>query len=183
MADFFWTNAKADPKRAFRFYIEVGNAGSATELPVWTIKTATKPKASVSSIEHSFLNHTFKYPGRVTWDNITLTLVDPISPQVAQRALNMLRGSGYQYPTEDAQLQAGRGKTISKQQAVSTIGRCFIVQTDANGKRIEQWSLNNPWIVSIDWGGTLDYTSDELTEISIELAYDWAELETYTATA
>ena len=177
MADLFWSDAKQSPKRQFQFYVETG-LGS-TEIPVWSIKTATIPKSNISSIEHSFLNHTFKFPGRVTWDNVTLTMVDPIDPQVAQRVLNMLRQSGYQYPTEDPQLQTGQGQSISKGKAVGAISKCFIVQTDSNGNQISKWILNNPWIVSADFGGTLDYSSDELMEVTIELAYDWAELVTY----
>ncbi len=36
--------------------------------------------------------------------------------------------------------------------------------------------MTNPWIVSIDFGGSLDYAAEEMNEISVEMAYDWAEL-------
>jgi hypothetical protein len=77
----FWSNVNTDPKRRFRFILQAGN------IPVWTVKTAEKPRVTVGTVEHQFLNHTFKYPGRVTWDNITMTLVDPVdlgmtTPQV-----------------------------------------------------------------------------------------------------
>ena len=168
-----WTSAKTAPKRLFQFYVSFGAA--ATKIPVWTIKTATKPKANVSAIEHSFLNHTFKYPGRVTWDNITLTLVDPIDEQTSVTVLNALTESGYQNPAADAGSMHGEGKTISKAKAVAAISDVLLVQTDSEGKVKEKWKLVNPWIVSADFGGTLDYTSDELNEITIELAFDWAE--------
>ena len=32
--------------------------------------------------------------------------------------------------------------------------------------------------MSIDFGGNLDYTADEMNEISVEIAYDWAEVAT-----
>ena len=30
--------------------------------------------------------------------------------------------------------------------------------------------------MSIDFGGALDYTSDDMNEIAVEIAYDWAEM-------
>ena len=88
-ADLFWSNVNTDPKRRFRFTVGIGN------IPIWTVKTAAKPRASVNVVEHSFINHTFKYPGRVTWENISMTLVDPISPDLARTFLDKLRGAGW----------------------------------------------------------------------------------------
>jgi len=165
-AELFWSNVNADPKRQFRFTLNIGN------IPVWTVKTATKPKSNVSIVEHSFINHTFKYPGRVTWDNITVTLVDPVDPDLAMSMLNALRDSGYDYPTDSNT----RG-SISKAQSVRDgLGSITLRQIDGDGRPVEEWFLKNPWIVSIDYGGTLDYTSDAMNEITLEIAYDWAEL-------
>jgi hypothetical protein len=40
-------------------------------------KTAEKPSFALGEATHSFLNHTFKFPGRVTWNDVTITMVDP----------------------------------------------------------------------------------------------------------
>ena len=166
MADLFWSNVNTDPKRRFRFTLNIGN------IPVWTIKTATKPKVNVGVVEHQFLNHTFKYPGRVTWDNITVTLVDPVDPDLAWSFLQKLRRSGYDYPTSQ-----NVRSTISKKDSVEQgLGGIVIAQVDADGGPIESWFLQNPWIVSIDFGGNLDYAAEEMNEITLELAYDWAEI-------
>ena len=61
---------------------------------------------------------------------------------------------------------------------VQGIGGVSIAQIDAEGKEIEKWKLTNPFIVNIDFGGNLDYAADEMNEISVEIAYDWAELVT-----
>ena len=166
MADLFWSNVNTDPKRRFRFTLNIGN------IPVWTIKTATKPKVNVGVVEHQFLNHTFKYPGRVTWDNITVTLVDPVDPDLAWSFLQKLRRSGYDYPTSQ-----NVRNTISKKDSVEQgLGGIVIAQVDADGAPLESWFLQNPWIVSIDFGGNLDYAAEEMNEITLELAYDWAEI-------
>ena len=125
------------------------------------------------------MDHTFKYPGRVTWDNITLTLIDPVDPDLAYEFLQRLGVSGYRYPTT----QQGAKSSLSKKKASEAIGRIQIQQLDDEGDPIETWTLINPFMVSIDFGGQLDYTSDEMNEISLELAFDWAELRTKGRTA
>jgi len=164
-AELFWSNVKSDPKRRFRFTLGIGN------IPVWTVKTATKPKANVSVVEHQFINHTFKYPGRVTWDNISVTLVDPVTPDLAKAFIEKLKGSGYEYP-----INGNVRGSMSKEKAVGSLGSIRISQIDANGDPIEEWDLQAPFLTSIDFGGNLDYTADEMNEITLEIAYDWARL-------
>ena len=167
MSGLFWSNVNTDPKRRFRFILQAGN------IPVWTVKTASKPRVSIGTVEHQFLNHTFKYPGRVTWDNITMTLVDPVDPDLSFTFLQKLRRSGYDYPTSP-----NVRSTINKADATGPqgIAGVSIAQIDADGNEIEKWKLTNPFIVSIDFGGGLDYSAEEMNEISVEMAYDWAEL-------
>ena len=164
-AELFWSNVNTDPKRRFRFTVGIG------DIPIWTIKTAAKPQAAVSIVEHQFINHTFKYPGRVTWENIQMTLVDPVNPDLAQTFLNKLRKSGYEYPKT-----SNVRESMSKAKAVGALGSIRISQIDDKGTPIESWDLTNPFLTSIDFGGNLDYTADEMNEITIEVAYDWAEL-------
>jgi hypothetical protein len=51
----------------------------------------------------------------------------------------------------------------------------IITKIDAGGVKIEEWELINPFIKSIKYGD-LDYSSDELLEITITVAYDSATL-------
>jgi hypothetical protein len=51
-----------------------------------------------------------------------------------------------------------------------------IQQIDSEGTQIEKWTLINPWIKSIKFGD-LDYSSDELVEISLTISYDSATIE------
>jgi hypothetical protein len=46
----------------------------------------------------------------------------------------------------------------------------------SKGTEIEVWELVNPFITSVDFGGALDYTSDDLSEVTVEITYDWANL-------
>ena len=160
----------SDPKRAFRFSVNLGRG----KVPLYYIKTATKPKLNVSTVEHSFLDYTFKYPGRVTWDNVSLTLIDPINPDMSNAFMAMVLKSGYAYP----ETANGAMGSMSKKKATSALTSITIESLDAEGNAVEEWTLVNPFIVSVDFGGTLDYTSDDLTEVGVEIAYDYAVCKT-----
>ena len=174
MASLFWNDVRTEPKRRFRFELKFTERveGARVPIPVWTIKTASKPKANVSLIEHQYIDHTFKYPGRVTWDPITVTLVDPVDPDLSYAFLDILGASGYKFPTTAANSQF----SLSKRGFTANIGLVMIDQIDEDGNIIERWELQNPWISSVDFGGSLDYSSDDMNEVTIELQYDWAKL-------
>tara|TARA_R100001460_G_scaffold14464_2_gene32343 strand:+ start:64 stop:621 length:558 start_codon:yes stop_codon:yes gene_type:complete len=168
----FWSDVKTEPKRRYRFTLGFSRKGGENQIPLWTVKTAAKPKATVSTIEHQFMDHIFKYPGRVTWDPITVTLVDPVEPDLSWQFLNVLGAGGYKYPTNSEISQ----KSLSKKAIHEAIGDVFIKQIDDLGNDIEIWRLVNPFITSVDFGGQLDYSSDEMNEVTVEITFDWAEL-------
>jgi len=187
----FWstplTEGQGDPKRKFRFTVEfpglmgtattdLANAakanGIATEGIVWYAKSVTKPAITVSETDHTFLDKKFYFPGRVEWNTVTLTLVDPADPSQTQDAVQqmnkLIENSGYKM-FKDANDLA----TISKSKSAAAIGPVVINQIDANGVPVESWTLKNPFIKDMKFGD-LDYTGDELIELSLELRYDWA---------
>jgi hypothetical protein len=170
----FWTSPNRDPKRAYRFLVNLAAFdGGAT----WYAKSATKPKFSVSNAEHKYINHTFNYPGRVTWDPVTITIVDPVDPNAARQAAELLQASGYYIPgNENAPTT-----TINKKDAVAALKRVEITQIgESNTDVLERWVLNNAWVESVNFSD-LDYESDELSTIELTLRFDWAELETKDA--
>jgi hypothetical protein len=129
MAEIFWSAQNSDPKRKFRFQLLVDR------IPVWVVKTVSKPSVTVNPVVHQYLNHEFRYPGRVTWDSpINVTLVDPLDPDLARTTLNMIRNA------------------------------------------VEEWVLRNAFVSKITYGD-LDYSSDDMSEITLEITYDWAELQ------
>ena len=168
----FWSDVKTEPKRRYRFTLGFSSKSSDEEIPLWTVKTAAKPKATVSTIEHQFMDHIFKFPGRVTWDPISVTLVDPVEPDLSWQFLDVLGVGGYKYPTTPDASE----RSISKKAIHDAIGAVFIKQIDDKGNPIETWRLVNPFITSVDFGGSLDYSSDEMTEVAVEITFDWAEL-------
>ena len=166
----FWTTAQfEDPKRAYRFLV---NIGSMPNGATWYAKNVKKPEISISTIEHNFLNHKFYYPGRAEWGEVTVTLVDPLEPDAAANTAAILRASGYNPPKD-----VNYTSTISKEAAVAAMGTVTISQINSKGDAVETWTLWNPFIIGASFG-ELDYSSDEMTEITLTIRYDWALLET-----
>lgn len=169
----FWSQAKTEPKRKFRWLLYFGG------MPQFIVKSVTKPSFDIASSGHQFLQHTFNYPGRVTWKPITMTLVDPIDPDATQSLYNILKESGYVIPSQVTGAGADGGMaTISKEKMVDALGgRIQIDQIGAEGASdiIESWILNNPIITSCAFDG-LDYAGDDMLNITVGISYDWAEL-------
>tara|TARA_R110000787_G_scaffold80592_3_gene175284 strand:+ start:907 stop:1506 length:600 start_codon:yes stop_codon:yes gene_type:complete len=166
-----------DPKRQFRFYINI--QGITTEnggALIWYAKQVNKPTFTVEETSHKYLNHTYYYPGKCTWNEIDITMVDPgQDPDVAATLASIAQSAGYKLPTtpESEQLTS-----MSKQKATSALGQVKIVQIDSDGKPIETWTLWNAFVREIDFGGTLAYGTDDLVEVKLKLRYDWAQLDT-----
>jgi len=82
----------------------------------------------------------------------------------------ILDQAGYKLPTSPAEFT-----TISKAKAVDALGQVTIQQLGAEGDIIEEWVLVNAWVKDVKFG-ELDYTSDEMVDVEIELRYDFAHL-------
>jgi hypothetical protein len=170
----FWTTTHSenatinDPKRKFRFIVTLGNI-DADGGQAWYAKTATKPSFTIATTEHKYLNHTFYYPGSVTWNDVEITLVDPVDPiDVSATLSDIVQTAGYSVPSTVLELQ-----TMSKAKASSALGVVTVAQLNSDGEPLESWVLNNAFITDVKYGD-LEYGSDDITELSMTLKYDWA---------
>ena len=163
----FWHDSTGrDPKRQYRWILVNDH------IPLYTLKSVSKPSFSVTQAEHRFLNHTYYYPGRVEWQTITMSLADPVGPDAAATVTNIINDSGYAPATNDQELS-----TMSRGAATAALGEVQIQQLDSEGNVLETWTLWNAFIVDVKYGD-LDYEGDDLTAIELELRYDYAHLET-----
>jgi hypothetical protein len=172
----FWSDKSIEPKRAFRWYFVLGGGPLAApneKIETYAIKTVKKPSFAVSEVPHQYVAHTFYYPGRVTWNPVDVTFVDPVVPDHSAVITNLFVRAGYNVPKTEELAKI----SFSKNKFVLAVGTPQIVQIDAEGAPLETWSLNNAFFTSVDYG-QLDYGSEELVINSITLRYDYATLET-----
>lgn len=175
------------PKRKFRFLVNFSELSNLTFMA----KSAAKPSYEMGSQEHNVLNHVFKFPGIVKWNDIDVTFIDAVDPNVGSKFYSALVASGYIPPVNEAALTTG----VTKVNTHSTIGEVKIKQLDGGGvillpgqdpsdaaldttRVVDEWTLKNAFIKSVKFGDGLDYTSEDLVDISVSLTYDYA---TYSA--
>ena len=163
----FWTDADLDPRRNFRFKLLDGDGGT-----WWWAKSVDKPSFDVTNSEYQLINHKFKYPGIVNWKPITITVAD-----VGKR-INSIFGElqmmGYTYPPTSS-AHKGLEKLMKTTDGGANINGITIKQLDDAGQPAETWELYGAFITSVSMS-KLDYSSDDISEITIEVAYDFAKL-------
>ena len=196
----FWTEKALEPKRQYRFTLELGTFPDMKFM----VKSVNKPAITIDAKTHNYLNHEFHYPGRPKWNEVEAKIIDAVAPDASYKLSDILLQAGYIVPKTSNQVT-----TISKAAAVDALGNVTIKQYgpsrsqtglneapgirpdnkgDAPGKAtlpkwdsygpdgvIETWTLNNPFITEINYGA-LDYAQEELVEIAIKFKYDWATI-------
>lgn len=156
------------PKEQDLFVLSVNfgeDAGSA--LDAFTIRTAGRPNFSNEQYEVDMLNNKRKYKGKTTYEDLDITLIDPIKPAASKKVWEWaLR----HYDPETG--MAGYKSTYSAREAIIDV-------LSPAGTVMETWTLHNTWISDGDFG-ELDYSTKEPMEISLTLSYDYPTLDRTT---
>jgi len=173
----FWSTNDVEPKRNFRFQVTLGAANSAPVL--WWAKTVTTPSFDVSETEHDYLDNKYYFPGRVTWSEVSMTLVDPISVDAVAETNKIIIDSGYTVKKDPNSTKSTISKVKSSNNLLSTTAPLASVKIEvmnSDGVVVERWTLKGVFIKSAKYGD-LDYSSDDLRTVELSLRYDYAECE------
>tara|TARA_R110000822_G_scaffold241277_2_gene370578 strand:+ start:2901 stop:3374 length:474 start_codon:yes stop_codon:yes gene_type:complete len=139
---------------------------------LWFAKKADRPTFSLTETKHEYLNHTFYWPGRTEWNEISITLVDPTLPDVASSLLSFMESAGYNIPGQPD--NPAELSSMSKGKALNATGNIRVEQINESGAVIETWLLKNAWVKEVDFS-EVSYDNDDLSEITLKVRYDWAE--------
>ena len=151
----FFTNF--EPKMKNRYIMEVDGIQS------YLIKAANRPSISFEPVVLDHINIERKLQGKGRWQDITITLYDPIVPSGAQQVMEWVR-LGHESLTG----RRGYADFYKKDIDIYMLGPV--------GDKIEQWKLKGAFIVSANFGD-LSFDSNEPATIELSLAYDYAILE------
>jgi hypothetical protein len=146
---------------------------------VWWVKTISKPKLNYQTEEEKFTTVGKLLSKRVSaspiLEDITMTMIDPSYPNATRKLARIVRRTGYnEVQARQIINDSYEGSTAkSMLDTINGIDRrgVEIHQLDEFGEAIETWTLHNAFIKRIDFG-ELDYSSDELLEISLTLGYE-----------
>ncbi len=100
--------------------------------------------------------------GKSEWNEISMTLYDPIVPSGAQAVMEWIR-----LHHESSTGRDGYSSFYKK--------RIVLEQLSPLGETVEEWTLNGAFLVSAEFG-SYDWSSDAVQEINISVRYDWAFL-------
>jgi hypothetical protein len=146
-----------EPKLSNRFIMEINGIES------YIIKTANRPTFTSEVVELDHINVKRKIKGKSTWDDVNITLYDPIVPSGAQQVMEWVRQSHESLTGRD-----GYASFYKKDVTFYILGPV--------GDKVEQWTLKGAFISSANFG-ELDWASNDPVSIELTLSYDYAILE------
>lgn len=156
-------------QQSFRFILEVSG------LNIAFITDVTRPAVSVDHKEYDYLGYSVKFPNKLKWEPISFTVIESFDERILGSVLGNLlqktQSTAYTYPTN---IVSTNFKNLSKKNLINDFGNINIRTLDPEGSVVDTWRIYNPMIKKIS-PSQLQYASDALTNIKIDLEYDWAE--------
>jgi len=151
----FYTNF--EPKMKNRFIMEW------TGVPGYLVKAANRPTIQFEKVTLDHINIKRQLKGKGEWQDLEVTLYDPIVPSAAQAVMEWVR--------------------LSHESLTGRDGYADFYKKDINfyllgpvGDKIEQWTLKGAFISQANFGD-LDFSSNDPVTITLTLTYDYAILE------
>jgi hypothetical protein len=156
-ADLFNDAFAWEPKYQHKFIMSI------CDIPAYLIKSSAKPSAENGEVVLDHINIQRKVKGKTKWNNLEITLYDPITPSGAQAMMEWFRAHH-----ESATGRDGYSSFYKK--------NLTMVQLDGMGIPVEEWTIRGAFIQSCNWG-TLDWSTEEVQTITATLSYDYAFLQ------
>jgi hypothetical protein len=156
-ADLFDNAFTWEPKYQHKFIMEIGG------IPAYLIKSSAKPSAENGEVVLDHINIQRKVKGKTKWNNIEISLYDPITPSGAQSVMQWFRSHH-----ESATGRDGYSSYYKKNLTLN--------QLDGMGRIVEEWTIKGAFIQSCNWG-TLDWSAEDVQTITATLSYDYAFLQ------
>ena len=156
-------------QQSFRFVLEVSG------LNVAFIKDVKRPAVSIEYQEYDHLGYITRFPKKMKWEPISFTVIETYDYRalgtVLGNMLHKVQSFSYRYPTN---IIPNEFFNLSKKNLINDFGNINIRTLDPEGTVVDTWRIYNPMVSKIT-PSQLSYAQDDLTNISVELTYDWAE--------
>ena len=149
-----------EPKMKNRYYMEMTSVG----IPAYMVKTANRPEINFETVKIDHINVYRKLKGKGEWQDLNITLYDPVVPSAAQLVMEWVRLSHESITGRD-----GYAEFYKKDISFYMLGPV--------GDKVEQWTLKGAFISKASFG-ELDFSNtNEPATIELTLTYDYAILE------
>ena len=148
-----------EPLRKNRFLLRFP---SDLGIQEWWVSNASRPTITMNETEIQFLNTSTWVVGRYIWEQISITLRDPIGPSASQAIMEWIR-------------LASESVTGRQGYAVSYKRDIVLEMLDPTGTAVSQWILKNSMPVVANYGD-LSYDDDSLATIELTIRPDYCIL-------
>ena len=183
----FWNDPSLEVKKSFQWqgYIDfkdkdgrsLGLKTSPFLVSSWTKPTLNFSNDEIISKLENDITYRVKSAG---WAPITVTILETMNKETnaTSNLFLWLRSNGY-----NAQSLANAANDSDAQNFITNIGSgqsqadLSLTSLDPEGKEYERWRFLNPTVMSIDFGGTLDYSKAEMLQVTIRFNYSAADYE------
>ena len=148
---------KFEPKRQFRWVLAIEG------IDAFIVKTATRPNIAIEELEIPYINHKRYVAGKASFETLSITLHDPIAPSGAQQVMEWVRTH-----FESVSGRAGYADFYKRDIQLKML--------DPVGTVVELWDIRGAFLTAADFG-SLDYSTNEASEISLTVRYDQCVLQ------
>ena len=155
--DLFLNAFDWEPKLSNRFIMYIA------DIPSYIVKAAARPTITNSEVVLDHINIDRKVKGKSRWNDVSITLYDPIVPSGAQAAMEWIRLHHESLTGRD-----GYSTQYKKDIRFNSLS--------PTGEIIEEWLLKGAFIADSNFGD-MDWSNEAAVEISLTLKYDYAVLE------
>lgn len=145
-----------EPKVQNRFVMYIDN------IPSFMVKNVKAPTFTDNVIKLDHINSYRKIRGKREWDDMTMTLYDPVTPSGAQAVMEWAR-LGYESVTG----RAGYSDFYKKDLTLNVLGPV--------GDVVSEWVIKGAFIVDMAQG-SFDWATSDVAELTITVAMDYCVL-------
>ena len=146
-----------EPKQANRFILYMDG------IPSFMIKGMSAVTLAQGVVTLNHINVERKVKGKSTWQNMTMTLFDPITPSGAQAVMEWIR-----LHHESVTGRDGYSDFYKKDLTIDVLGPV--------GDIVSEWILKGAFVVNTNFGEYNWDTVDTAVNLSVELSIDYAVL-------
>ena len=146
-----------EPKQQNRFILYMDG------VPTYMVRGISSIGLTQNKITLNYINVLRNIKGKTTWDDVTLTLYDPITPSGAQAVMEWVR-LGHESVTG----RDGYSDFYKKDLTFNVLGPV--------GDVVSEWVLKGAMITAAGFGDYGYENVDAIQEISLTLAIDYAVL-------
>jgi phage tail-like protein len=127
------------------------------------VKTGNRPQLNFEKVTIDHINVKRQLKGKGEWQDLEVTLYDPIVPSAAQAVMEWVRLGHESITGRD-----GYADFYKKDIDIFMLGPV--------GDKVEQWKLIGAFPTQVNFGD-LDASSNEVATVTMTLTYDYAILE------